>query len=85
MTEKKRSSNYVMTIDTWCIYGQREIEVIKEAVKVMNKISSDKKRVVLRGRKPKVKQTRSYDRGGNIVGGLENATEIDVYIYDRRS
>ena len=27
---------------------------------------------------------RSYDLGGNIVGGIKNATKLDVYIYDRR-
>ena len=52
-------------------------------------------RVVVRGRKPVIKMkvngmyTRSkgpvsYDQGGNIVGGLANATMLDVYIYDRR-
>ena len=25
----------------------------------------------------------SYDWGGNIVGGIKNATKLDVYIYRR--
>jgi hypothetical protein len=48
------------------------------------------KRVVARGRKAIVKmKTRasdipvSYEWGGNIVGGIKNAGELDVYIYDR--
>ncbi len=63
----------------------------------MNFRNPKKKRVVLRGRKPEVKmeikrnfwtgETRkgsvSYDWAGNIVGGIKNATKIDVYIYDR--
>jgi len=51
-----------------------------------------KKRVVARGRKPIVrmpiygsKGPVSYERGGNVVGGLKNAGELDVYIYDRHA
>ena len=48
------------------------------------------KRVVVRGRKAIVKMKTSiskglvsYEPGGNVVGGLANAGEFDVYIYDR--
>jgi hypothetical protein len=55
-------------------------------------------RVVLRGRRPFKKMIInhphsewmnspnpvSYDYFGNIVGGLENASEVDVYVYERR-
>ena len=55
-------------------------------------------RVCLRGRRPFKKMIMnhphyewmnspnpvSYDYFGNIVGGLENASEVDVYIYERR-
>ena len=56
---------------------------------------SDKKlRLEKRGREPFIKEvvrnpwfgyTRllSYDWGGNVVGGLSNASRIDFYIYDR--
>lgn len=54
-------------------------------------------RVCLRGRRPFKKMIKvhphyewmntpnpvSYDYFGNIVGGLENASEVDVYIYER--
>lgn len=49
-----------------------------------------KKRVVVRGRNaivkmkvPGSKGPVSYERGGNVVGGIKNAGEVDVYIYDR--
>jgi hypothetical protein len=49
-----------------------------------------KKRVVARGRNaivkmkvPGSKGRVSYERGGNVVGGIKNAGEFDVYIYDR--
>lgn len=48
------------------------------------------KRVVARGRKAITKmKTRgskgpvSYEWGGNVVGGIKNAGELDVYIYVR--
>lgn len=55
-------------------------------------------RMVLRGRRPFKKMIKvhphyewmntpnpvSYDYFGNIVGGLENASEVDVYVYERR-
>lgn len=56
-------------------------------------------RVCLRGRRPFKKMIApkpfwdflphspnpvSYDYFGNIVGGLENASEVDVYVYERR-
>jgi len=55
-------------------------------------------RVCLRGRRPFKKMVApkpywsflphspnpvSYDYFGNIVGGLENASEVDVYVYER--
>mgnify|MGYP000687011278 FL=1 len=55
-------------------------------------------RVCLRGRRPFKKMIApkpfwdflphspnpvSYDYFGNIVGGLENASEVDVYVYER--
>ena len=53
-------------------------------------------RIVVRGRKPVVKMLPtsrypynrpkgavSYNFGGNIVGGLANATKLDAYLYER--
>jgi len=46
---------------------------------VLRKYGHTEKRVVVRGRKPKT----GYDWAGNVIGGLANATEFDVYVYDR--
>lgn len=94
---KRTSTSYQFTADINCAADMLKIEELKKAVATINKINkgvSKPKRVCLRGRKPVVKQevrnfwtgkksVRSYDFGGNIVGGLANATKIDVYIYDR--
>lgn len=51
-----------------------------------------KKRVCAKGRKAIVKMKTAgskgpvqYEWGGNIVGGISNAAELDVYIYDDHS
>lgn len=96
---KRTSTSYVTTLDVFSAADMDVLKTIKKAVSVMNFRNSKKKRVVLRGRKPEVKmeikpnfwtgETRkkavSYDWAGNIVGGIKNATKIDVYIYDRRA
>ena len=90
----RKSSSYVFTADVNSVSDMEKLEAIRRAVKVVNKTSYINKRVVLRGRKPLKKKevfnfytdqksVRSYDFGGNIVGGIANATMIDVYIYDR--
>ena len=83
----RTSSNYVMTIDTNSVDDFFKLEAVKETVKIINstlKDSERSKRVVLRGRKPRSKiNGKSYDWGGNIVGGIANATMIDVYVYNR--
>jgi len=57
-----------------------------------------RKRVTVKGRKPRTKQwvnvggyygkpdyrLRAHNRFGDIVGGIANATEYDVYIHDDR-
>jgi len=97
---KRTSDSYVFTADINSAYDMEQIAVLRKAVKIMNKAAKARgetpKRVELRGRKPAKKaevrnfwtgktSARSYDFGGNIVGGIANATKIDVYIYDRRS
>ena len=46
---------------------------------VLRKYGHTQKRVVVRGRRPNT----GYDYSGNVIGGLESATEFDVYVYDR--
>lgn len=81
----RRSKSYVGTIVPSNYRDQEKLIGIKAAVSVINSTNTEKKRVVLRGRKPIWKiDNKSYDWGGNIVGGIRNASVIDVYIYDRR-
>ena len=92
---KRTSTSYVCTLDVNSCSDMQLLEVIRKTVKVSNFRMANKKRVVVRGRKPVVKATcvdrwtgktgmYSYGFGGNIVGGIANATKLDVYIYDRR-
>lgn len=94
MTNRK-SSSYLCTLDVYSVADMLDLALIRKCVSVGNKLSTNKKRVVVRGRKPVVKMhytghynsTKgpvSYDFGGNIMGGLANATVYDVYIYDRK-
>ena len=96
---KRTSTSYVCTLDVNSCVDMEKLETIKKAVAAINNDRSIKykKRVVVRGRKPAVKMQAaggyihrpskglvSYDWAGNIVGGIANATKLDVYIYDRR-
>jgi hypothetical protein len=93
-TTNRKSSQYVFTADVNSATDMKRIQHVRDQVKQDNIGSDTKMRVCLRGRKPQVKQElynmwteesviRSYDWSGNIVGGLANATKIDVYIYER--
>ena len=85
------------TLSTESANDMMLLESIRKGVKICNTISKKKFRVCVRGRKPFIKEYTnniwsgrskslvSYDIGGNIVGGLKNASVYDVYIYERRS
>lgn len=67
---------------------QAILRAIRKLVKEGNRSSGQKKKVVLRGRRPLQKRLNpvtgrsvSYDFSGNIVGGLKNASEVDIYVY----
>ena len=71
---------------------------LRESIAKINSQSWDKTNrlpVVVRGRKPIVKHrsveywtkkvsNSGYDAAGNVVGGIKNAKEFDVYVYTRR-
>ena len=92
----RKSTSYLTSLDPHSVSDMQTLQLIRRTVSMSNKRNtSDKKRVVIRGREAIVPQTvknywtgkvgtRSYDFAGNIVGGLSNARRIDVYIYDRR-
>ena len=95
---KRTSTSYQFTADVNSIADMMAIGTLKTHIAALNARNVGiPKRVVLRGRKPIVKQFVSnsypfmrkskspvgYDFSGNIVGGIKNATMIDVYVYDR--
>lgn len=79
----RKSTSYVATLDPLSAADMMRLADIRKFVKIMNIKSSKQHRVVVRGRKPIHKIYYSYDRGGNIVGGIRNASRYDVYIYSR--
>ena len=86
----RKSHSYVFTADIESAADMIRIQETKNSVRMLNRLSPVKNRVVLRGRKPAVKMhlyrstnAVSYGWFGNIVGGIANATMIDVYIYRR--
>ena len=90
MMIKRTSDNFVGRYKLTDPYDQVKIAGIRAAVKAINNTRKNpwskqpQLRVELRGRKPMIKENgRSYHWGGNIVGGLKNALEADVYIYNR--
>lgn len=90
----RKSNNYIGTFSMNSDKDKEFIVNLRKVIAKRNKCSEQKKRVVLRGRKPyyqkyfmkgwdKEGTFKSYDEFGNIVGGLKNASVIDVYIYNR--
>lgn len=95
---KRTSTSYLCTIDVNSTVDMETLATIRKTISNLNAMrgSNVSKRVVLRGRKPVVKMQVnggyykpaskglvSYDWAGNIVGGIKNASMIDVYVYDR--
>ena len=98
MTTRK-SSSYLTTLDTKSVADMQTLAQLRKMVTMTNRdMPLDmRKRICIRGRKPFVKMKDagghfyraskglvSYDRGGNIVGGIANASMFDVYLYTRR-
>jgi hypothetical protein len=95
---KRKSDFFICRVDTRSVNDMELLNIIRGAVKSLNRVSkgNQQMRVVVRGRKPLVKMENpgghfyraskglvGFDRGGNIVGGIANASELDVYIYRR--
>ena len=75
---KRISLNYVTTLDPTSSEDMARLKEIRSAISFSNKYSILKNRVRVCGRKP----TTGYDWGGNVIGGIRNATRLDVYIYN---
>lgn len=94
---QNRSKDYRFTLigDYYEVASNPCLIALKESIKGELSPRGYKQRVEIRGRRPKVKMYAShwlcpksknkvsYDFGGNIIGGLKNATEFDVYVYER--
>ena len=82
--DTNRSSSWVGTFNPKDEKDMDEYEIVKAIVRNVNSNTKQRFRVEKRGRKPKYKvDGKSYQWGGNIVGGINNATVWDVYIYRR--
>ena len=89
---KRTSDNFVVRLDTQRAEDMIKLQEIRKTVSIMNRMSSEKFRVDVKGRKPfqkgvirnlitgRIIAAGSYGHGGNIVGGLANAQFYDVYI-----
>ena len=89
---KRTSENFVVRLDTNSADDMIKLQDIRKSVSVMNRMSEQKFRVDVKGRKPiqkgvirnqitgRIIASGSYGYGGNIVGGLANAQFYDVYI-----
>ena len=93
LIKDNRSAAYIGTYDTSNKSDMDKLSELRKSVALLNKTDAfgmhrytgtfREMRVCARGRKPIIKSGPSYDWGGNIVGGLSNAGEYDVYIYER--
>lgn len=93
--KNRKSQDYLMTVTS--IEELNEVrQKIKEFNRTVRELgySESQKVVCAKGRRPKVKYMvynrytnkatlRSYNYSGDIVGGLENATEIDIYLRNK--
>lgn len=91
--KNRKSKDYLMTVTSI-----EELNEVRQKIKEFNRTVRElgyyesQKVVHAKGRRPKVKQEVhylgktsliSYNIHGDIVGGLENATEIDIYLRDK--
>ena len=75
-----RSAAYVGRFDPNNEQDMKEYDMVKQIVKVCNSNTNNMKfRVEKKGRKP----TKGFTRFGSPIGGIENATLWDVYIWRR--
>jgi len=81
---KRTSDSYITTLDPMSVSSMQELDLIRKTISKINKRGFDKFQVSVRGRRPYNKvENHSYDRWGNVTGGLANASRLDVYIYKK--
>ena len=91
-----RTPAYVGTLDPMSVADMLTLQTIKRTVSAANRNAQRvytksgssyiaKKRVTIKGRKPIEKVNgRGYNVWGDIIGGLINAREYDIYIHEDR-
>jgi hypothetical protein len=104
-----RTDAYVCSLDPMSVNDMFVLETIRATIKASNKNAPRvytkygssyiaRKRVTVKGRKPRYKQwvnfarwggpadmrCRAHNYFGDIVGGIANATEYDIYIHEDR-
>jgi len=94
-----RTKSYVCTLDPKSTSDMEKLAEIRKTVSTSNKVLSytyaPRLRVTVRGRRPIEKSVfynritgktayTGYTSGGGIVGGLANASSLDVYIHEVR-
>ena len=92
--QNRVSPYYWFTLDTSSAEDMETLQELRMKISAVNKILGTNERVEIRGRKPIQKMesrakytgkvsTVGYNSDGNIVGGIKNASVIDVYVYNR--
>jgi len=93
------NNSYLGTISTSDELDMQKLKELRHSISMMNKGECwgrhpngihIKKRIEVKGRGAKVKMKTPSSKGpvqytywGSIVGGISNAKELDVYIYNR--
>lgn len=80
---KRHSQNFVTRLETENDEDKLILEKIREAVSYINSQAQNRLlRVDVKPRKPIDKQDgyNGYGYGGNVLGGIDNAKYLDVYI-----
>lgn len=86
----RTSKNYIMTVDPLSVTDIEKLILVKRTIAKNNRLGRlsnryTPSRVVVRGRVPASKGSSqySYDRFGNVLGGIHNAERWDIYVYAR--
>ncbi len=86
----RTSKNYIMTVDPLSVTDIEKLILVKQTIAKNNRLGRlsnryTPSRVVVRGRVPVSKDSGqySYDRCGNVLGGIHNAERWDIYVYAR--
>tara|TARA_R110002096_G_scaffold69149_1_gene166346 strand:- start:22797 stop:23069 length:273 start_codon:yes stop_codon:yes gene_type:complete len=86
---ERNSKAYVFSMNPNDTLDRQSLKLFKEMVYSANKdipkANRKPQRVEIRGRSPKMLSPgeNQYSRGGNVKGGIYNASRWDIYLYDR--